>query len=91
MLDEKEFLSPSAFELSPAFTRITPTPIGWAIRSIGVVCPRGFGQRHVRRQFELARPIWMPVNMLILRALLQYYLYYGNSFTIECPTGQGGR
>jgi hypothetical protein len=34
-------------------------------------------------------PIWMPVNMLILRALLQYYLYYGNAFTIECPTGSG--
>jgi hypothetical protein len=34
-------------------------------------------------------PIWMPVNMLILRALLQYYLYYGDSFTIECPTGSG--
>jgi len=34
-------------------------------------------------------PIWMPVNMLILRALFQYYLYYGNSFTIECPTGSG--
>jgi hypothetical protein len=31
----------------------------------------------------------MPVNMLILRALLQYYLYYGKSFTIECPTGSG--
>lgn len=34
-------------------------------------------------------PIWMPVNMLVLRALLQYYLYYGESFTIECPTGSG--
>ena len=34
-------------------------------------------------------PVWMPVNMLILRALLQYYLYYGNAFTIECPTGSG--
>ena len=32
-------------------------------------------------------PIWMPVNGLIIRALLQYYTYYGNSFTIECPTG----
>jgi hypothetical protein len=32
-------------------------------------------------------PIWMPVNMLILRALLQYYVYDGASFTIECPTG----
>ncbi len=34
-------------------------------------------------------PIWMPVNALIIRALLQYYSYYGNDFTIECPTGSG--
>ena len=34
-------------------------------------------------------PIWMPVNMLILRALIQYYLYYGDNFKIECPTGSG--
>ncbi|HVN33360.1 MAG TPA: hypothetical protein VMT45_15390, partial [Thermoanaerobaculaceae bacterium] len=34
-------------------------------------------------------PIWMPVNALIIRALLQYYAYYGDEFTIECPTGSG--
>jgi hypothetical protein len=34
-------------------------------------------------------PIWMPVNALIVRALLQYYLYYGDSFRVECPTGSG--
>ncbi|MCJ7782591.1 MAG: hypothetical protein MUP41_01560, partial [Desulfobacterales bacterium] len=34
-------------------------------------------------------PIWMPVNILILRALLQYHMYYGDSFSIECPTGSG--
>jgi Glycosyl hydrolase family 63 C-terminal domain len=34
-------------------------------------------------------PIWMPVNALIIRALLQYFTYYGNEFTIECPTGSG--
>jgi len=34
-------------------------------------------------------PIWMPVNVLIIRALLQYYAYYGNDFAIECPTGSG--
>jgi hypothetical protein len=34
-------------------------------------------------------PIWMPVNALILRALLQYYSYYGDEFKIECPTGSG--
>jgi hypothetical protein len=34
-------------------------------------------------------PIWMPVNALIIRALLQYYSYYGNTFMVECPTGSG--
>jgi hypothetical protein len=36
-------------------------------------------------------PIWMPVNGLIIRALLQYYMYYGDNFIIECPTGSGRR
>jgi len=34
-------------------------------------------------------PIWFPVNALIYRALLQYYLYYGDTFKVECPTGSG--
>jgi hypothetical protein len=34
-------------------------------------------------------PIWMPVNALIIRALLHYYAYYGDNFKIECPTGSG--
>jgi hypothetical protein len=34
-------------------------------------------------------PIWMPVNALIIRALLQYYTFYGDDFRIECPTGSG--
>jgi hypothetical protein len=34
-------------------------------------------------------PIWFPVNALILRALLHYYLYYGDNFKVECPTGSG--
>ena len=31
----------------------------------------------------------MPVNAMIIRALLSYYLYYGDNFKIECPTGSG--
>jgi hypothetical protein len=34
-------------------------------------------------------PIWFPVNILIVRALLQYYMYYGDDFKVECPTGSG--
>ncbi len=34
-------------------------------------------------------PIWAPVNALIIRALLQYYAYFGDDFKVECPTGSG--
>ncbi|MGP1385575.1 MAG: MGH1-like glycoside hydrolase domain-containing protein [Thainema sp.] len=34
-------------------------------------------------------PIWMPVNLLLLRSLLQLYGYYGDDFKVECPTGSG--
>jgi hypothetical protein len=34
-------------------------------------------------------PVWMPVNVMIIRALLNFYLYYGDKFKIECPTGSG--
>jgi hypothetical protein len=34
-------------------------------------------------------PVWMPMNVLLIRALLSFYLFYGDDFKIECPTGSG--
>jgi hypothetical protein len=34
-------------------------------------------------------PIWMPVNVLLIRGLITFYDYFGDTFTIECPTGSG--
>jgi hypothetical protein len=34
-------------------------------------------------------PVWMPVNALIVRSLLNLYHFYGKDFTVECPTGSG--
>ena len=34
-------------------------------------------------------PVWMPVNVLIVRALLNLYAFYGDDFKVECPTGSG--
>ena len=36
-------------------------------------------------------PVWMPVNMLIVRALLNLYAFYGNDLLVECPTGSGNQ
>jgi hypothetical protein len=34
-------------------------------------------------------PIWMPVNLMLLRALMNLHTYYGDDFKVECPTGSG--
>jgi hypothetical protein len=34
-------------------------------------------------------PVWFPINLLLIRALLQFYRYYGDGFRIDCPTGSG--
>jgi hypothetical protein len=34
-------------------------------------------------------PVWMPVNGLIIRALLNLYQFYGDEFKVQCPTGSG--
>ncbi|MCY1136856.1 glucosidase [Actinoplanes sp. Pm04-4] len=36
-------------------------------------------------------PVWFPVNALMIRALLNLYVGYGDEFTVECPTGSGVR
>jgi hypothetical protein len=34
-------------------------------------------------------PVWMPVNVLIVRALLNLFAFYGDDFKVECPTRSG--
>ena len=34
-------------------------------------------------------PVWMPVNALIVRALVNLYAFYGDEFKVGCPTGSG--
>ena len=89
MLDEHEFLSPYGIRSLSRFHAQHPY-----VFHVGPGLPGGLpagrvGHRHVRRQFQLAGPIWIPVNALIIRALMNFYLYYGDGFKIECPTGSG--
>ena len=34
-------------------------------------------------------PIWMPLNYMIIQSLRKYYLFYGDQYTYEFPTGSG--
>jgi Mannosylglycerate hydrolase MGH1-like glycoside hydrolase domain len=34
-------------------------------------------------------PVWFPINLLLIRALISHYRYYGDDLRVECPTGSG--
>jgi len=34
-------------------------------------------------------PVWYPMNHLLIEALYRFHGYYGDEFTVECPTGSG--
>ncbi len=51
---------------------------------------RALSRHHLDHPFSNWRgPIWMPVNALLIRALLHFYSFYGDAFRVECPTGSG--
>ncbi len=90
MLDEKEFLSPFGIRALSRIHQDHPYVYHAGDQEYRVsYLPGDSDNGMFGGNSNWRGPIWMPVNMLIVRALLQYYLYYGNSFRIECPTGSG--
>jgi hypothetical protein len=90
MLDEKEFLSNYGIRALSRFHADHPYDFyaGGQDFRVGYV-PAESDTGMFGGNSNWRGPIWMPVNALIIRALLQYYAYYGNDFTVECPTGSG--
>jgi Mannosylglycerate hydrolase MGH1-like glycoside hydrolase domain len=92
LLDEKEFLSPYGIRSLSRYHLESPFVF------------KAGGEEH-RVQYLPAEsntgmfggnsnwrgPIWMPVNALIVRGLLNLYGFYGDDFKVECPTGSGNR
>jgi hypothetical protein len=90
MLDENEFLSP--YGLRSLSRYHAEHPYVWRVGDQEFKVPYLPGESDTGMfggNSNWRGPIWMPVNALIIRALLQYYLYYGDNFKVECPTGSG--
>jgi hypothetical protein len=90
MLDEKEFLSPFGIRSLSRHHADHPYVMqagGQEYRVSYLPAESDTGMFGGNSNWR--GPIWMPVNALILRALLNYYAYFGNDFTVECPTGSG--
>jgi hypothetical protein len=90
MLDEKEFLSPYGIRSLSRFHAEHPYVFRAGSQDYSVsYLPAESDTGMFGGNSNWRGPIWMPVNALIIRALLMYYMYYGENFTIECPTGSG--
>ena len=90
MLDEKEFLSPFGIRALSRIHQDQPYSYWVGNQEYQVsYLPGESDSGMFGGNSNWRGPIWIPVNMLIVRGLLQYYLYYGDAFTIECPTGSG--
>jgi hypothetical protein len=90
MLDENEFLSQFGIRSLSRYHANHPYVIQAGGQEYGVsYLPAESDTGMFGGNSNWRGPIWMPVNSLIIRALLQYYAYYGDEFTVECPTGSG--
>jgi hypothetical protein len=90
MLDEEEFLSPYGIRSLSRFHADHPYVLNVGGREYRVdYLPAESDSGMFGGNSNWRGPVWMPVNGLIVRALLQYYTYYGDAFTVECPTGSG--
>ena len=90
MLDENEFLGPCGIRSLSKFHKQNPYVLNVGGQEYRVdYLPAESNTGMFGGNSNWRGPIWMPVNAIIIRALLQYYLYYGDNFRIECPTGSG--
>jgi hypothetical protein len=90
MLDEGEFLSPYGIRSLSRHHADHPYVVHADDQEYRVsYLPAESDSRMFGGNSNWRGPIWFPLNDLIIRALLQYYLYYGDDFTVECPTGSG--
>ncbi len=90
MLDESEFLSPYGIRAISRYHLEHPLVFNAGGQEFRVPYQPGesdtamFGGNSNWRG-----PVWFPVNVVLIRALLQFYMYYGDTLKVECPTGSG--
>ena len=90
MLDEDEFLGPHGIRAVSRRHLEQPYRFEWG--------GQGYEVRYVPAESDTGMfggnsnwrgPVWFPMNLVILRALLQLHRYYGDRLKVECPTGSG--
>jgi hypothetical protein len=92
LLDENEFLGPCGIRSLSRYHQDHPFifQAGGQAHSVSYL-PAESNTGMFGGNSNWRGPVWMPVNALIVRGLLNLYGFYGDDFTVECPTGSGNR
>jgi hypothetical protein len=90
MLDENEFLSPYGIRSLSRYHAEHPYVLDVNGQRYEVAyLPAESDSGMFGGNSNWRGPIWFPMNALIIRALLNLHVCYGDEFTVECPTGSG--
>ncbi|GGU17638.1 glucosidase [Lentzea flava] len=90
MLDEQEFLSPHGIRSLSRWHAEHPyslTVDGVEHRVAYLPAESDSGMFGGNSNWR--GPVWFPINVLVIRALRHLHEYFGDDFTVECPTGSG--
>jgi len=90
LLDEKEFLGPYGIRALSRYHEDHPFSFWVGSHEYTVkYLPAESNNGMFGGNSNWRGPVWMPVNVLIVRALLNLYAFYGDDFKVECPTRSG--
>jgi hypothetical protein len=90
MLDEEEFLGPHGIRAVSRRHLEHPYRFDWGGQTYEVhYLPAESDTGMFGGNSNWRGPVWFPMNLVILRALLQLHRYYGERLKVECPTGSG--
>ena len=90
MLDEEEFLGPHGIRAISRRHLDQPCVFEWDGQRYEVhYLPAESDSGMFGGNSNWRGPVWFPMNLVILRGLIQLHRYYGDRLKVECPTGSG--
>jgi hypothetical protein len=90
MLDEKEFFGPYGIRSLSKYHQDHPFVFNVGEQEFRVqYLPAESNNGMFGGNSNWRGPVWMPVNGLLIRSLLNLYQFYGDDFKVECPTDSG--